>query len=340
MNIITNSMNKNYSILSSPKSTPVFKGYTTGPDEIWTSTGYSTVGPGGYVSGYKVPKNATPNYPGAYPNKYTKIYKADPFEIIPEEVYKTHDYTIRDDLRLSQIQKDYKNGYKNFASNAENEKNFLAYNANKHREQSQYHQRLVDGYKKRMDFADKDSIKQKYSVKITDNEKKLAEANQKLNGYIEPLKNAEERFKLLKALDDKVGEIGAAYQEISSTGRKIMSCKNPTTEKDEIEKNLQEIKKLQYKQANAVKNAGNDLPKFEAEEEKAAIKARYDVQINRIKENIKNLNKKIADGKAEIPNLIKKCDALREKIAQCYKELDVCMANVEKLYRTKYPNWL
>ena len=34
-------------------------------------------------------------------------------------------------------------------------------------------------------------------------------------------------------------------------------------------------------------------------------------------------------------------DSVNRKIAeQLYKELDVCMADVEKLYKTKYPHWL
>ncbi len=340
---ITKSMNNNYNIVNKNKNQINFKGYTIGPDEIWTSTGYSTSGPGGYVSGYKVPKNATPNYPGAYPNKYTKIYKAAPFEIIPEEIYKTHDYTIRDDLRLSQIQKDYKNGYNNFASNAVNEQKFLEYHTNKYKKQSEEHKRLIDGYKKRMEFTTNDSVKQKYAIRLQKREKGFTESNKQMEGYKVPLQNAKERFKVLKALDDKIGEIHKSYSEEQYEQKKLMDYRNPFTEETQIKEKLKKIKELEYEQSQAVKNAGNDLKPFQfeqIEEEKAAVRARYDVKINRLKEGIKNLNQQIADGKAEIPNIIKKCGIIRERISQLYKELDNCMANVEKLYKAKYPNWL
>lgn len=320
-----------------------FKGHTIPPIEIWTSTGYSLSGPGGYVSGYKVPKEATPNYPGAYPNKHTKIYKAAPFEIISDETYKTHDYTIRDDLRLSQIKKDYKKGYMNFASNAWNEKEFIN---NKHNEaitKIEENKYYIDEYQKRKDFTSKETLKQKYTDKINKHQEGLTYHTNQEKILSSTLKTTQERFELLKALDDKMGEIHNTNKTIIKTYEDIEQNKNHTSAKKNIQRYIEEAKNIKATQAKAIKDVEKQFPVWDVykiSDEKAAVRAKYDNQLARIKNAITNTCKKIAQGKADIPKLLKKCENLKQQIPNLYKELDNCMANVEKLYKAKYPHWL
>ena len=122
-----------YDINRGTQKKPAFKGRTEGPYNASSCGGYNPA----------VPEGATPNYYGAHPQWNTKIYVAAPFEIVPEEAYRTHDYTVRTDLRFSDIKRvamtdrypdENMNSYertkvfmnpKGFVKNAEEENEFL-----------------------------------------------------------------------------------------------------------------------------------------------------------------------------------------------------------------------
>ena len=349
MQLITNNINtlNNY---RNNKSKINFKGYTLSSYRAHYDDNEIR------KDSWAVPKNATPNYPGAYPNAHTKIYKADPFEIIPEEVYKTHDYTIRDDLRLSQIKKDYKNGYNNFAKNAWDEKEFLTSKLKENEPLFEKTKKLNNGYEKRLLFVKDDLTKQKLYDRKNINKNKLDyHANQK-NALTNALKNANERFDLLKELDDMAGVKNSIIDEKNKTLYYIYDINKYSKEYDSLIKNKfkwgasvkSSYKKNLEKSDKRINDAinqgktGEDLKKIiDKEIQSKQIERKYFVECRRDAAiSIISFRKHLVQGKIDLPKLEEKLKVLTEKISKIDIELDKIMAKIEKFYKAKYPNWL
>ena len=171
-----------------------------------TESPYNASSCGGYNPA--VPEGATPNYYGARPEWNTKIYVAAPFEIIPEEAYRTHDFTVRTDLRFSDIKRvvfsdnypeESMNSYerrkvlmnpKGFVRNAEEENEFL----------SDFINKTAENNKNELENLNK-SIDSGASIwSIGSGEASCIEKSVMLRNAKEAKLAAEERLELLKEL--------------------------------------------------------------------------------------------------------------------------------------------
>lgn len=333
-----------------------FKGYTIKPSPIVINHGYNPSMTDLDIAGYTVPANATPNYPGAYPNKDTKIYKAAPFEIIPEEVYKTHDYTLRDDLRLSQIKENYNKGYQNFAKNAYDEKHFLDANRMEVNHKIEHNKYFIDEYSKRLEYAKNDDAKNKLNKKIDNVKVELRNNQQQAEIYTKTLENANERFNLLNEMDHLAGDRGNLLSEKFNASQKIQmihysSKADPKIIQDgftqgHIAKNeyKNHIKESDSKINKAIEKgvSSSELKKMYEEEleYKQQLRKSYIRYRNEIASSIKAARKSIYEHDILKPQLEEKIKQITKKVAQMDIDLDKLMAKIEKFYKSKYPNWL
>lgn len=351
MQLLSNNYRNNLSKIN-------FKGVTQGPIPVMRFVSYSTtLGGGACLDHYEVPPNATPNYPGAYPNKDTKIYRADPFEIIPEEIYKTHDYTIRDDLRLSQIKKDYRDGDKYFAKNAENEKGFLTYKRDEAVNKINEHNYYLDRYNTRLKYAQNEIAKEKYQKKINMHSENLKQETNQKNILNQTLENANARYKLLKEMDDCNSEFSNAtsclanFKQISHCNYsernpyEDASIKNIFNEGHKIKQDYKMSMKNSDKRLNQI--VSKNLP-FEEKQKALLQELEYKKNLHqtyietrrKLADSVKKTIKYINYGNSEISEYKNKIKIMEDKITQIIKERESIMAKIEKLYKSKYPNWL
>jgi len=323
-----------------------FKGYTTGPVPIEKYhpgyTGWTE------ILGYTVPDGAVPNYPGAYPNKDTKVYHAAPFEIIPDKVYKETDYVHRNDLRLSDVKNNYRHGYQNFARNAYDEQNFLRdlrYDLQRPYEE---HKNRVEHFKERQEYTQSDEIKAKYQARIDENTLKMNEYAEKKKPLDDLIENANERFNLLKEVDDTMGEKRRLEYElyyydnydVKENPRKINRLYQ---EADEIFADRKEKRNLfneNMRDFNTLADSkhGQELglnAQTLAETKQVHIES-YTRYVNGVKEEIQKRRQEIARLRA-IPA---EMEGKRAKIAELEEKVQTCLKKLEVLYKTKYPHWL
>ena len=276
---------------------PNFKGHTVDAKPVWDRYVHEYAGnPDRYV----IPEGAVPNYPGAYPNKHTKIYIADPFEIVPDEVYKTHDYTVRQDLRLSDIQRQYKDGYKNFAHNAYLEKKFLTEILEEVKTDEEIYSDKVNRYR---------AIKELSDNKIADDkiDKILDEKEPILNGKVsrtklvrDTLDNSNERFELLKEIDDTAGALGERNRILWEYSQLKQSVGEKADYISRTQKQHQVIKKEHLNNIKELKTL-------------ASMDCLETMNIDRSK-IIADMNKKISDYKTYYSKTLKRVLENRKKL--------------------------
>ena len=333
-----------------------FKGYTIKPSPIVINHGYNPSMTDLDIAGYTVPANATPNYSGAYPNKDTKIYKAAPFEIIPEEIYKTHDYTLRDDLRLSQIKENYNKGYQNFAKNAYDEQQFLDSNRRKINDKIEHNKYYIDEYNKRLEYAKNDVTKGKLNKKIDSIKVELSNNQQQAEIYTKTLENANERFNLLKKVDDLVGKRSSLYYSKADISEKIMQINHsPKADSKIIQDGFAQGHVAKNKYKNYIKESNLKINKaIEKGVSPSELKKLYENELaykQRLKQSysdyrkeillpVKEARKSIYKHEILLPQLEEKIKQITKQISQMDIDLDKLMAKIEKLYKAKYPNWL
>jgi len=320
----TNNQNK--------KNNTSFKGHTEGAVKIIeTKPYYSHYSPNTYIAGYKLQDRATPNYKGAYPNKYTKVYVADPFEIISEDKYKTHDFTVRNDLRLSDIKNSYKNGYQNFAKNAYDEINYLQYlytpeTTNKNIENNKLR---IQALRERADFNQNDKyVNEFYQKKIDKTTQDIQNDTIKLSNHNKQIDTAKKRYDLLLEMDT----IGPKYHHANRLTLRYTTLHNYETPEQAITgeyANASEVfkthkdKKSEYKQ-----NLANEQDLKKQNEIKAQYRAYKANAIRKISE----IRKKI--------QLAKEFQGEKQKLPAFEKALEECMKKIEVFYKANYPTWL
>lgn len=330
MNITLNKNQYKLNNHNNKQKSTTFTGHTESAIPIYKQKfQYSHYGANYDIVGYTLQEGATPNYPGAYPNEHTKVYVADPYEIIPEEAYKTHDFTKRNDLRLSDIKNRYKNGYQNFANNAYMEELFLkqiSWDVDKKVKRQSF---LSNAFEERVEFSNK------YQNRLESAQKNLENEQTRKQILDEQIKNAGERYNLLKDLDDK----GPKYSE---TRNKIYSYNQyySADTNEEISKlydkagglfKVHKQNKIKHYRSISKAASGNKTP-----EQKIEVVEHIEYYYKKYKESmlskIQYIREQIKDIK-EVQNAQKELPILE-------KALEECMKKVEILYKTKYPNWL
>lgn len=333
-----------------------FKGYTLKPRPIVVNHGYNPSSTSPHIVGYEVPQNATPNYPGAYPNKDTKIYKASPFEIISEATYKKHDYTIRNDLKFSDIKNSYDYGYQNYAENAYLEKNFLSDLLIKSGEKIKEHNYYIDEYNKRLDFTKSDVAKSKFTSKINNVTDKLKQEENQKQILSKTLDNANERFSLLNTFDHMIDDRGNMLSKKSSALLKIMEIGHTQNgDMEVIESNFKKGHEYKQKYKKYIKESDNKVNKAISQgvsgkelqkifDEEVAYKQSLNKQYTRAREGLLKTvmeeRRLIQNHTVIAPKLKENIKQLTEQIAQINIKIEKMLAKIEKFYKAKYPNWL
>lgn len=348
INIISNLQIKTNSIK--------FKGHIIGTDP-GVMISYSNSGPDTYAFD-SLPEGATPNYEGAYPHRGTKIYKAAPFEIIPEEVYRSTDYILRDDLYLSQIKKDYKSGYKNFAANANEERKFAEEKIDlnnkkinqqyeeieKHREEIKKVRGVNNGY----GYTDYYTSERRngwqaiehHLDEINDKNEKINSLNEKNKVWLENKEKANERYNVLKDVDDLAGKKQSNIDAQRYYEEKINSANSARYYKEKIQDEIKNGKALKNKEKGQLAFiAQKDSPEI-VKKQTEIIKAKYKPMYEKILENINYYIRSMQGEKAKIPEYKKHIQEIIKNRTVLEAKMEKAIEAVEKLYKAKYPHWL
>lgn len=316
----------------SQNTRPTFTGKTIGPEHHM-------------YRGYEVPMYATPNYEGAVVNANTKIYKAAPYEIISEEIYKNHDYTLRQDLRLSQIQETYNNhnqywlyDFKRFVQNAREENAFLGEHISNTQKEISEHQELVDGLNERVEYAEKDSVKSRYGQELQKESDIIAYNQGIISQAQEAKKNAEERQLLFEEADTILDEERSIREKLSNRHDDIYGSEEEYTQKLDkmVEEGKAEKSNFNKKLEGISKLSESGFDEESIEQLKQAEYARYlekKQKISREIEAIKQTISKITGLKEETASLHSRLEVLEKNLAECMKKIEI-------LYKTKYFHWL
>ena len=300
------------------------------------------------IDHYEV-KGGVPNYPGAYPNEHTKVYVAAPFEIVPDEAYRTHDYTRRTDMRLSYIQENYKRDFYpqlnvSFAQNSKDEKEFLEGLLEKAIVDEGLQEEKNKRLKGMFNMAEKQETKDILSTKLQGNEADLLSKSHNTNVIKETLANANERHTLLTELDELRRE-RESIKDAEQNPWKLTCYGSPESRMNDADVKLNKIfaehkvsKKAHKESANAFDTLRQNqlINKQQLEENIAKEKANYETTYkNALKEAKElrwkwNVERKWVEYQKDFPAAIAKVERL----------MDECLKKIEVLYRTKYPHWL
>lgn len=274
-----------------------------------------------------------------------RIYIASPNEEIPGKIYKTHTHIQRNDLYLSQIKKDYRYGYKNFARNAYLEAQHYKELQKNREEITGKNTKKIEALTKNYEIVAKENLPQKVKERLEhDRNEKVLQLKQEMEiaqkqaqRADKNLDKAQKRFEVLKKMD----ELGGQYNQLMADIAKVSSLpynrpSHSFYHRNDALKNVEKIEPVYNKKAEQLKRL--ELDKDMKNKEAAVQKAKN--ELNELKQQLEAAKAELKhwqDFMAEEDKQREKLQtvdepALVEKMNKAYEDIAV-------FYKKYYPEW-
>ena len=274
-----------------------------------------------------------------------RVYIASPNETITEEIKRKHTHIQTNNLLLSQIRNDYKNGYNNFGKNGYKEIEHFEGLRDHCQKIVEKNTKEIEDTKQKLSQAKKNplapglmkKLEYKYTTRIDMLENEIVHCNEVINDCNQKLPISYKRFEVLKGIDDTVGEIAKLDEKIYSYTHDEHSHGSISYYwHNEASKKMNEL-------TNKFEIAGKKLENIKKIEDfsgkEKAMKKLQD-EIERLKEEISQTKKELEKWE----NVMKEEDAQRyiletQDKVRLFQKLDEAYNKTEQFYREYYPEW-
>ncbi len=284
-------------------------------------------------------------------------YIASPFEIVSEDNLNKNNFLQRNDLFLSQIKKDYRNGYFSFAENAREEIKFLTGLRDDLKTRYERNKELISRYNDRNGteiFSDNEA-QEKYQNRKKEKELIANEEKKQLDKLNSQIETAKERYNMLVPLDNIGGKKNDLMRQESYVKYSISTVENHIKSRQEtiehIKNEIKETKLFYDKKIERINKTANHEQLPDTKELHKQIKIRQAERIKLLKEDYKNkkeelkqqiVNEELAIHKCKQKkaNLDARLQDMYKEFAELDKQLDAAYAKVAEFYQKNYPDWL